>query len=178
MDTPLSMGQRLTMTKQRKSRPVVHLTASESGGVVRLEWSVQQLPNDGSVPKRPKCRLVWVTVGQTLNVPQLTQLMARMVAYVLPGLIGTVHVPRATSWREADSVFSLVPPSGGEGGEKADAGNTDRSADTAQVDPRLPSVLRRPVGVGGRERSDLVSSVDRGSEQLPGQLELPLVDEG
>jgi hypothetical protein len=162
------------MTKPRKDRALVHLTASQRDGIVTLEWSVQRISDEVWGPKLQTSRRVYVKFAETLNVPQLTRVMARMVDYVLARVPGSRITPRSSEWWEDRTEVHLVPPSGGEGGEGQRYYRSDRSADTAQAEAPLPSSMPPSGAGGGGERSDLRIGPDPAPDVLPGQLELPL----
>lgn len=159
------------MTNKRKERPVVHLSIVQEHGVARMDWYVQYVDDSGSAPRKGPSRRVFVRFDETLTVPHLTRVLARMADYVLARVPGSRITPRSTEWWEDRASVHVVPPSGGEGGEVDRHRRIGRTDDTAQQDAALPSVYAPPGGVGGPERSEDLSEVDLRGE-LAGQTSI------
>jgi hypothetical protein len=85
-------------------------------------------------------RRVMVALDGPLSEVQATLLLSRMVAYVVGSQRGSGVLRRGLPWREVGVTewTSPVPPSGGEGGERA-AQKSDRTADVQLELPALPS---------------------------------------
>lgn len=150
------------------------LTVYPRGATVVAEWEVWNRNSAGQLIGKPKRTRVEAGVDGEVTERALSSIAARMARYMDARTMRTGRAPRVTKWREGSSPFVLVPPSGGEGGEKSAAADISRSADTAQAKTPLPSSMPPRGAGGGGERSDHVSAVDPAVEQLPGQLQLPL----
>jgi hypothetical protein len=163
------------MKPNRADDRVVWLRAFYLGDQLVIDWGVDSQNIAGVKPGKSLHRRFWLKTQERADVPALTFLLMRAAKLCVAGRHVKPDRVRVTQWRETGPWIDSVPPSGGEGGEKPPPFNTDRSADTAQPEPPLPSSMRPRGAGGGGERSDLLSVVDVDPYgPLPGQLPLPL----
>jgi len=127
---------------------VVWLRAFYLGDLLVVDWGVDNQNIAGVKPGKSMHRRFWLKTEERCDVPAMTFLLMRAAKLAVAGRHVKPSRVRVTQWREAGLWVTPVPPSGGEGGENPPPFNSDRSADTDQPNPPLPSSMP-PSGAGG-----------------------------